>query len=336
MPDQEKQEPIKLSVVRTPTCAFISKEPLVPPRYSYTNQLMKFVYDGGDLQPQHSYVDNWIRLDQIPTKIEKIIPGKNINVRYELREGFTPSEKLPSVVTKEDFFDDDYDPLYPESAYERKCDQTPETKEEIQFEIDVIAEVDNENHLTGFEMPASEDRPSGCIDTNKRPIVESDIQHPLIDRLTFAPFLLPTRPCKLSSLDSYRIIREHIKRNINHDYAKITSDYDFCLTVVKRLELPEPFPYQVDVNAMYPRRKKKLVTRYNSHRDVVIYECAPRKDGKVYQKYSEAPCFEGKDQQDLENNIQQYLDDLMAHINEPLVSCKHCEGRGAIVKKFEK
>ncbi|MFK5882928.1 MAG: hypothetical protein QM489_01155 [Candidatus Izemoplasma sp.] len=44
-------------------------------------------------------------------------------------------------------------------------------------------------------------------------------------------------PCEISSQDLYNIIRERVKQNINYENAAITSDYDFCFTVKRKLQV---------------------------------------------------------------------------------------------------
>ncbi|WP_434786962.1 hypothetical protein [Bacillus velezensis] len=156
-----------------------------------------------------------------------------------------------------------------------------------------------------------------------------NLNYNLLDRIQTHPMLLETKPCYLSREESYKIIRNHIKANINPKFARITSDYDFCLTVVKVLELCKPQEYVVDLNTMYKRRKPKLEKRFQTKREVEIYNVAP----KAYQSYPIVEPFSGKDVEDLKGNIKKFLDDLMDKINEPLVECKCCEGRGVILSE---
>lgn len=77
------------------------------------------------------------------------------------------------------------------------------------------------------------------------------------------------------------------------------------------------------------RRKPKLEKRFQTKRGVEIYNVAP----KPYQSYPIVEPFSGKDVEDLKSNIKKFLDDLMAKINEPLVECKCCKGRGVILNE---
>jgi hypothetical protein len=108
--------------------------------------------------------------------------------------------------------------------------------ESIPFEITIAEEIDGE-----FEIVKMEHTP----------------KYNLLDRITTHPVLLQTKPCYLTNEESYKIIRNHVKVNINPKYAKITSDYDFCFTVEKVIELHKTYEYTVNVNANYSRRKPK-------------------------------------------------------------------------------
>jgi hypothetical protein len=154
-------------------------------------------------------------------------------------------------------------------------------------------------------------------------------KYSLLDRITTHPVLLPTKQCYLTKEESYKIIRNHVKTNIDPRYARVTSDYDFCFAVEKVIELHKPYEYTVNVNAAYSRRKPKYEKRYNTTKSVKVYEVAP----KVYNSYPIVEPFSGKDYDDLKKNIDEFLHNLMEMINEPVVECEHCKGRGVILNE---
>lgn len=113
---------------------------------------------------------------------------------------------------------------------------------------------------------------------------------------------------------------------MNYDVAEITSDYNFCFTVSKKIAFSEPEEYSVDINAAHPRRKSKWQKRYRTSRSSNIFSMAPA----PYKGYKVIPGFEGKDQEDLKAKIDSYCKDLIEVINEPIKDCPHCKGRGVI------
>lgn len=290
---------LKLAAIKTKEKVYITDN-IENKSYFYT-ELKELLFDGQ--LAKSTYDNNWFEIPSIPNKIEKQRPKSKINQRYELKAGFPESDLTPKIVSYIDF-NEEYDDV--RGLYTYKFDEIEEGLDELKFEINIIEEVDG-----AFEMKRQEYKPI----------------YNFLDKITTHPKLLPLKPCKLSNEDSYRIIRNHVKANINPKYAEITSDYDFCFTVKKKIELYKPRQYQVDINAMYKRRKPKYETRYQQSRSVEIFQIAP----KPYQNYTVVTPFEGENYEDLLKNIDTYLDDLMKVINEPLKECKCCKGNGVVL-----
>src|SRR5690606_8446244 len=215
------------------------------------------------------------------------------------------TELTPKVINLV-YIDEDSEFYEVKGLYDFKYETEEAGFEEIPFEVNVAEEVDGE-----FEIVRMEHEP----------------KYSLLDRITTHPILLPTKPCHLTNEQSYRIIRNHVKANINPKYARITSDYDFCFTVKKIIDLYMPHEYTVNINQHYPRRKPKYEKRYNRTREETVYEVAP----KSYQDYTVVEPFSGKDYEDLKRNIDAFLHNLMEMINEPVVECECCKGRGVVL-----
>ncbi|WGT37754.1 hypothetical protein MHB40_14505 [Lysinibacillus sp. FSL K6-0057] len=290
---------LKLIMIKSNSNSYISDN-INNEGYFYT-KISDLLFDGNKLE--NTYDKNWFKINSIPTKIEKVKPKTKINQRYELKEGYPESELTPKVVNCSDF-DDNFDEV--RGLYTYKYDEVEEGLEIVEFEINVIEEVDGE-----FEM--------------KQP--QFTLKYNLLDQIQTHPKLLPLKPCKLTHEQSYKIIRDFVKNNINSKYAAITSDYDFCFTVKKKIELYEPRQYQVDINSMYKRRKPKYETRYQRSREVTVFEVAP----SSYQSYTVVTPFEGASYEDLLVNIDTYLNELITKINEPLTECECCKGTGVIL-----
>ena len=129
------------------------------------------------------------------------------------------------------------------------------------------------------------------ISTTRRP------RYSIEDEISTDPALLQEKPCLLSSEESYAIIRAHVKANIDHKVAAITSDYDFCFTVEKIIPLYESQSYQVDVNNQNffqkRKRKSKWETRYRVDRKAVVYKAAPPNKRQGVRRLSRVPNFPG-------------------------------------------
>lgn len=293
------ESPVQLIAIKTKDKVYISDN-IKNESYFYS-KLENFIFDGQELKK--TYRKNWFQLDFMPTKISRQKPKKRINQRYELKSGFPESELTPKVIPYEKF-DESYEDV--SGLYTYKYEEEEEGLEDIEFVVNVIEEIEGEFSLTE---------------------VKYQLKHNFLDTLNTHPILLPSKPCSLSKEESYKIIRNHIKNNIDPKYAEITSDYDFCFTVKKKIRLHEPESYTVNINAMHKRRKPKYETRFNKHRSVTIFEVAP----KAYQSYTVVSEFTGDNYEDLENNINTYLNELMTKINEPFIECECCKGLGVII-----
>jgi hypothetical protein len=286
-------EDFKLIAIKTKDRVYISDN--ITNSSYFNSQIKYFLFD--ETEAKSTYKSDWYEVSAIPNKIEKRIPKQVIKSWYELKEAHY-NTSLPRVLYSKDFAEDgEYESVY--GLYQIKNEYDEGGLESIKFQLNVIEELDD------FVITRS----------------DYELQHPILDKIQTHPILLTTKHCSLSREDSYKIVRKYIKENINHKYATITSDYDFCFTVAKKID-HDPEPYQVNVG----KRKPKYETRYQRTRTVKTYEIAP----KAYQNYPVIEPFQGKNEQDLKNNIQSYLDEVMAVINKPLVECEHCKGLGVV------
>lgn len=296
----ESSSPFKLVAIKTKSKVLISDN--IEGSSYFHSKIQSYIIDGETAKK--TYKSDWFQLDNMPTKIEKQVPAQRINQRYELREGFQETDLTPRVI-KESYIDEDSEYYEVKGLYELKYETTDPTYEEIEFEINVIEETDEDFEITRQDY---------------------DYKYNLLDRIQTHSVLLPTKPCSLSREDSYKTIRNHVKANIDPRYAQITSDYDFCFTVKKNIELYKPHSYVVNIN-QGTRRKPKYETRFNKSRTVTVFETAP----KPYQNYTVCDPFTGKNADDLNNNIKLFLDELMEKINEPFTECSHCKGNGVVL-----
>ncbi|MGM9987354.1 MAG: hypothetical protein ACI35O_09020 [Bacillaceae bacterium] len=299
----KNDQALKLMIIKTNSNVYVSDNIKGD---SYFNSRIGHLYFDGKL-PEESYKKDWFIIDKVPEKIEKKKAAKRVNQRYELKEGFSETDLTPKVVSFTDM-NEDSDFYEVKGLYDYKYELEDEGFENVDFELHTVEEVDGDFKITKNEY---------------------NLQYNLLDRITTHPVLLPTKPCKLSSEETYKIIRAYVKNYIDPKYAVITSDYDFCFTVQKRIELYEPEKYSVNVNALHSRRKPKYETRYRKERKTVVYEAAP----KPYQSYTVVEPFTGDNLEDLKNKIDTYLKELIAYINEPVVDCECCKGRGVVVNE---
>lgn len=278
---------------------------------SYHRRLVNCKINGEKTTP--SFNQNWFISAGIPEKVELYRSAENINHRYELIDRSLASDKIPLVIDQGLIdLNDDYNWVGTyanlQSLYQLCYDKSEERYEEVEFTYETILEVEDIKY------------PDKVVYTGNARFNE-------LAKILYPPVVLPNTRCELTIDESYRIIREYVKLNINQKYARITSDYDFCFTVKKIIELATIQEYKVDVNAFTKRRKPKYETRYRTTNEIECFEMAP----KPYQNYTVIKPFSANNQKELEENIQKYLNDLIKRINEPLKYCKCCKGTGVIL-----
>lgn len=146
--------------------------------------------------------------------------------------------------------------------------------------------------------------------------------------------MLHTRPCSLTSKQTYNIIRNYVKENINPKEARVTSDYDFCFTV-KKVVHTKPWIKSTEILKTNGKsyKKPKFSKEEISSELVEVFEMTH--DEREYGNYTTISGFTGSNLKDLEQNIKQYLDKLMQTLNTPVKKCEHCSGTGAIITPFE-
>jgi hypothetical protein len=293
------------------------------PTSSYTPYgiLHNYVINGE--KPAPSFHEYWCVISGEIETVQKYVSQPDTNHRYELIDSSMESEKCKLVLPREEVVEYDKEEyrwvwkpeftMY-ESLYEMKWDTHPDILQDVEFEFNIIMEVEKVKEYEGFayNVPRTQYKKDGLI-----PLTEDHVTHQVIDNTTN---------------QSYEIIRQYVKQHINYDVAVITSDYDFCFTVKKKIPLSEQEKYTVDLNAFRNTKRKKLETRYRRYRELEVFAMAP----KLYQKYPVIGEFHGDNQEDLKRNIDEYCESLVEFINTPVRDCPDCKGKGVIVEKFKK
>lgn len=306
--------------------------------YHHSSNLSKLFFDGEKPEPTFHAV--WVKIKNKPKRIYGLVNQSDTNYRFELIDKSLESDKFPATFKFEEVAEKGeygyHDPIWNEnvrhlqSLYELKSDKQPSREEDIEFEFKVILVVDNIKEYQDFCYTYTEDYDHYNNKYRTINVTAKSITHQVIDKIIFPEPLLPSRPCTLSSKETYGIIREYIKNNINPKAAEITSDYDFCFTVKKKVKLAAPYEskheFKTSRGKSYrpPRIKKTLV----EHKSVEVFEMTHAK--AKYRNYTVIEGFRGDNQEDLKNNIDAYLEELISYINLPLQECSCCKGVGVV------
>nr|DAI89660.1 MAG TPA: hypothetical protein [Caudoviricetes sp.] len=264
---------------------------------SYGSNIPDYFFDGEKLEATKK--DKWFKISKTPTTVQKKGSDKQTNRRYELKAGYPISDLTPQIIAYDEFDSDD------EIAglYVFKYDTVEGILEDIEFEIEILAEEEN----FYVEKPKFPGTPL------------------LMSELTSHPDLIDNKPCKIGSKELYEVTREYIKANIDSKYARVTSDYDFCLSVTKNIGI-DPEPYYVTGGT---KRKPTKELRYKRIRDVKAYETSP----EGYSSYPTIQPISARNRKELDDKIQAFLEELIIDINKPYVECECCKGMGVILKE---
>ena len=102
----------------------------------------------------------------------------------------------------------------------------------------------------------------------------------------------------MDSSVAYRIIRSHIKSHIDGGYAGVTSDYDFCFTVKKKIRV---VPFVKDWENRKDNGKCYRPPRFNRKQvDYELYEIFEMTSAKArYGGYTVVDGFKGDSLADL-------------------------------------
>jgi len=273
-------------------------------------------------------------------KIEDLGQSKRTNCRYELTNKDLVSDKIPLVIMEddleteecEDYGDDIWVGKYAglNSMYEFKYDIQKREYESVEFEAEIVGEIVGE-----FSSNPIDARYGLNYDRKQTEKCLTDlIQYEEFERFMTPEFGLQHRPCYISSVNTYKMVRSYIKNNIDPAVAEITSDYDFCFTVKKKIRIN---PYVTKREITKTNGKSYAKPRFKewttTHEKKEIFEMTDKK--RCYQGYTPIDGFSGNNIYDLKENVDLFFKELMLVINEPLMACECCNGSG-IVKENNK
>lgn len=315
---------MKIYMIKTDKQCFISTcNPIEwGSTYAKSHSLNSLIFDGEYAKP--TYLPEWFTIDKYPNKIEK----KEIeykNRKYILKEDYKGCEAFPNEINYDDRFTFDHNI---NDFYNYVSDKEEVVKEVEGIEIEVITQIEN------FELPTIDYIAYGMTNRNgyfdkKYKITNKDIKHQLIDKIMFPNVMLASKPCKFTSKQMYDITRAYIKENINSKYARISSDYDFCFEVNKKIKMysPEEITYY-NIFAKTKKERNKPHKSIQKYREVSIFKMTH--DLRKYENY---PIIEGlyaKNEMELKEKVDTWLQELINIINDPLTECPHCKGTGVV------
>lgn len=309
--------------------------------YFHTCRLNGVVYDGNTL-----VAGAWLPMlgvDAI-TKVETKVSAKKIHVGYRVKEDVPEAVKAglkPEYTLDESGFhygsdgeiefSAEFSSLH--SLYEPTYELSPEKWEEREFEAVCLGVYEVEDYQSPEKMKIKlhhENTSWGNAQIDEVDL-SSVVCYSDIERILTPSFMLHKRPCFLEPVQVYKIIRAHIKENINPRSAEITSDYDFCFTVKRKIHhKPVTKSQEIKKNNGRSYATPKFKSTTVTYKTEELFEMAP----KPYQNYTVVQDWKADSLEDMKEQIRLYLDMLMDEINKDVELCPCCNGVGSVVKKI--
>lgn len=299
---------------------------------------------------ESTFTTNWkiLKGESEITSIKKKTTTHPETIGYSLIDSSLASENIPQELSLQDvarYYDDDaegwrwsnYSTL--RSLYEDVRSEIKVSWEDVDFEVEYLGtlNIDNvDDPVTTKVMIKAPD----CYGWGTKPPVEKSIaslaEYNELTKAIVPDLVIHNQPCSISSPVAYQIVRAHVKNNIDLKNATITSDYDFCFTVKKKVAIkPVDFKNEIKTARGKSYRPPRYKTGTTTFKELEIFEMTHSKEN--YRGYTPIAPFQGDNLKELAENVQAYLDELMVYINTPFSECQHCKGTGHIVgDKFDK
>lgn len=299
------------------------------------------------LKIQKTFSPKWFFVPSLEKLLllQVFTPPKMVLEGYELSNVSLFSDKIPQKLTLEEveeYFDSDKgetrwkNPRYKDikSLYSKVLKSTGGEWKDLEFAPEFLGtlNIENPENLSTMRLSISKDKDFGG--TNEQQVDLSSIAHFYeLEKMLVPEFALPERPCFLTSKQSYQIVRSWIKSNIDPKQAAVTSDYNFCFAVKKKISIaPYSHSWEVKKANGKPYARPNIQSKKITHKEIDIFEMTNAEDG--YKGYTPILGFKGQSLRDLAENIKLFLDELIFFINQEVEQCPNCSGSGHLVKKF--
>ena len=260
----------------------------------YIYDINEYYMNGKELK--ETFESKWFVIDEFPKLLQKKEIVK-VNERWTLKNKDLYNETIPLVV--DEHSKDKYKSLVESDLYEYTYEEK-EVYKAIDLEIEKIGEI---NDSIPFEHKEIIETERGWYSRGKRKVyLIKYVKFSLKDNcLTPVPIKELTKPCMLNRDYLYQILTDYIKRNVDLNYAKVKSDYDWRFEVVTNNE-----------------KETCILCWYNHERDNAY---------TLQNLYA-------KNYKELINKLEKMKKDIIKYINREH-TCPNCGGTGCIVTKFD-
>lgn len=285
--------------------------------------------------PEPSWTDGWYFSKTKPVKMEQPQSPEYINYRFELKNPEMASDKIPAKLLKDEAvmliegssWETRWRPelAHLVSLYDEKSDKVDRPPLDLPFELNILMEMDALQPPQNFEYSTGTEYNTWNYKHEEKSATNKSLEVCLLDQLTFPAIMHHTRPCRLSSVEVYKVLRQAIIKGINPEVARITINYDFCFNVAKLVPLPKPEHYKSCTNP-FSRGRKHYFDWVQTHKELPFFQMTHDKSN--YENYTPIDPLIGKDADDLKVKLDSLIGETLRAINKPIKLCEHCGGLG--------
>lgn len=328
---QTVQKPVEILQYKTNVGYFVKV------KTQYSHDVFGGYVVNGITHAEAIKINGYAKLESEIVSVQKHIAPARKLLHYTLKDKDLGSSKFPIIVQQ--YWDEDTGETklqgvqgY-EALYEPVLEETDGSFEGVPFIIIDMGEyiIDDPANIKERKI-----KMKGTNDTWNNKALEEELSKVVvyddIVKLLTPEFALTQAPCKLTSHQMYRIVRQYLLENLDMMENIVTSNYNFCFTVKKRVHT-KPFIVTESYTTGRNKWKNKQVTKTEKQVQVFEMTYAGYNGTGGYEGYTCIPGLKGDNLQDLSDKLDKYLEDLVTALNTKVKECECCNGTGHIVVK---
>lgn len=280
-------------------------------------------------------INGFFRIQEDIREVKKITVKQNKISHFVLKNPKIASDNLPLEIADWKVDDEGYYEILGSAdiaeLYMPVVVEQEPIIETVEFEVNLLGEFIIEDPANIKDRKIKTVREGNWKEEEIEVALAQVVEYDDVIKLLTPEFLLAQVPCKLSSKQMYKIVRQHLIKNLDQTENTITSNYDFCFTVKKRAHT-KPF---ISSESYFSGRKLKTKNVTKNEKLVEVFEMtwAGYKGKGGYEGYTCIQEMQGNNLEDLYTKLTNYLDYLVGTLNKRVEECSCCNGTGFIIDR---